>query len=89
MGCALLMLIGTTHFFFSAYCGGLYVAAVSGVLTMAKALSLDDDVMEFSKLLERARTAFEEKLWNGSFYRFDTKPANDRVIMSDQLAGQW
>ncbi|KAI8422581.1 hypothetical protein MSG28_006373 [Choristoneura fumiferana] len=71
----------------SAYCGGLYIAAVSGVLTMARALSLDDDVMEFSKLLERARTAYEEKLWNGSFYRFDTKPANDRVIMFLRASG--
>lgn len=73
----------------SAYCGGLWLAAVAGVLSMARTLSLEEDAAEFSKLLERAKAAFEEKLWNGSYYRFDTKPNNERVIMSDQLAGQW
>lgn len=73
----------------SAYCGGLWLAAVAGVLSMARTLTLEEDAAEFSKLLERAKAAFEEKLWNGSYYRFDTKPNNERVIMSDQLAGQW
>ncbi|XP_063531514.1 non-lysosomal glucosylceramidase isoform X2 [Cydia strobilella] len=73
----------------SAYCGGLWLAAVAGVLSMARTLSLEEDAAEFWKLLERAKAAFEEKLWNGSYYRFDTRPANERVVMSDQLAGQW
>ncbi|XP_063625252.1 non-lysosomal glucosylceramidase isoform X2 [Cydia splendana] len=73
----------------SAYCGGLWLAAVAGVLSMARTLSLEEDAAEFTKLLERAKAAFEEKLWNGSYYRFDTKPVNERVVMSDQLAGHW
>ncbi|XP_048004282.1 non-lysosomal glucosylceramidase isoform X2 [Leguminivora glycinivorella] len=73
----------------SAYCGGMWLAAVASVLSMARTLSLEEDVVEFSKLLERAKNAYEEKLWNGSYYRFDTKPANERVVMADQLAGHW
>lgn len=74
---------------YSAYCGGLWVAAVSVVKVMARILGHEDDEKEFSKLLEQARTSYEKKLWNGSFYRFDTKPSNSDVIMADQLAGHW
>ncbi|CAH2108418.1 unnamed protein product [Euphydryas editha] len=73
----------------SAYCGGLWLAAVSGVRNMARLLGLEEDEKEFSKLLERARTSYEAKLWNGSYYRFDTNPSNSDVVMADQLAGHW
>ncbi|KOB68330.1 Non-lysosomal glucosylceramidase [Operophtera brumata] len=70
-----------------AYCGGLWVAAVRAVLGMARALGHAADEQEFSALLERATHAYHEKLWNGSYYRFDTRPANEHVVMADQLAG--
>ncbi|KAJ0175462.1 hypothetical protein K1T71_008621 [Dendrolimus kikuchii] len=73
----------------SAYCGGLWIAAVSCVRSMAQILNLEDDEKEFSILLETAREAFNQKLWNGSFYKFDTKPGNENVVMADQLAGHW
>ncbi|XP_045447405.1 non-lysosomal glucosylceramidase [Melitaea cinxia] len=73
----------------SAYCGGLWVAAISAVRNMARLLGLEEDQKEFSKLLERARASYETKLWNGSYYRFDTKPSNSDVVMADQLAGHW
>ncbi|XP_039751489.1 non-lysosomal glucosylceramidase isoform X2 [Pararge aegeria] len=73
----------------SAYCGGLWVAAISVVHQMARILKLEDDEREFAKLLEQARSSLENKLWNGSFYRFDTKPSNRDVVMADQLAGHW
>ncbi|XP_023936584.2 non-lysosomal glucosylceramidase isoform X1 [Bicyclus anynana] len=73
----------------SAYCGGLWVAAVSAVHQMARILGLEEDEREFSKMLEQARSSFENKLWNGTFYRFDTKPSNRDVVMADQLAGHW
>ncbi|XP_026484474.2 non-lysosomal glucosylceramidase [Vanessa tameamea] len=73
----------------SAYCGGLWVAALSVVQTMARLLGFEEDEREFSKLLEQARASYEKKLWNGSYYRFDTKPCNSEVVMADQLAGHW
>lgn len=74
---------------YSAYCGGLWVAAVSAVRYMAQVLGHEQDEKEFSNLLEQARRSYEEKLWNGAYYRFDTRPANEKVVMSDQLAGHW
>ncbi|XP_059046558.1 non-lysosomal glucosylceramidase isoform X2 [Achroia grisella] len=73
----------------SAYCGGLWVSAISAVRMMARILSQESDEREFSKLLEQAQNSFESKLWNGSYYRFDMRPANSRVVMADQLAGHW
>lgn len=73
----------------SAYCGGLWVAAVSAVRYMAQILKHEEDEKEFSILLDQARKSYEEKLWNGSYYRFDTRPSNEKVVMSDQLAGHW
>ncbi|XP_048480737.1 non-lysosomal glucosylceramidase [Plutella xylostella] len=72
----------------SAYCGGLWVAAISSVCALARVLGREADEAEFSALLDRARASFEEKLWTGTHYRFDTK-TSERVVMSDQLAGQW
>lgn len=73
----------------SAYCGGLWIAAIASVRTMARILDLEEDEKEFSALLERARASYEEKLWAGTHYRFDTKPGNENVVMADQLAGHW
>ncbi|CAF4952834.1 unnamed protein product [Pieris macdunnoughi] len=73
----------------SAYCGSLWVASISVVRAMAHILGQEEDEREFSKILERAKTSFGDKLWNGSFYKFDTKPSNKNVVMADQLAGQW
>ncbi|XP_045534468.1 non-lysosomal glucosylceramidase [Papilio machaon] len=73
----------------SAYCGGLWVAAVSAVCSMSRTLGFEEDEKEFSKLLEQARKSYEEKLWSGSYYRFDARPCNRNVVMADQLAGHW
>ncbi|XP_072939317.1 non-lysosomal glucosylceramidase [Epargyreus clarus] len=73
----------------SAYCGGLWVAAISCVQEMARIMEQEEDEKEFAKMLELARHSYEEKLWTGSYYKFDTKPSNSDVIMADQLAGHW
>lgn len=65
------------------------MASISAVCVMARILGYEEDEKEFTKLLEQAKQSFEEKLWNGSYYKFDLKPANSHVIMADQLAGQW
>ncbi|KAL0880998.1 hypothetical protein ABMA27_002147 [Loxostege sticticalis] len=73
----------------SAYCGGLWIAAVSSVRVMAHMLGHEEDEREFAKLLDQGRNSYEDKLWNGSYYLFDLCAGNSKVVMSDQLAGQW
>lgn len=65
------------------------MASVSAVRVMARILGYEEDEKEFAKLLEQAQHSFEEKLWNGSFYKFDERPSNSNVVMADQLAGHW
>jgi non-lysosomal glucosylceramidase len=55
---------------------------------MANKLEHFDDCIKFRELLEKGKKSMEEKLWNGSYYKFDTS-SNSKVIMSDQLCGHW
>lgn len=77
-----------SHSIPSAYCGGLWIGAVASVRAMARILGKEADEKEFALLLEKAKISFEEKLWCGTHYRFDAT-AKTRLVMSDQLAGQW
>ena len=43
----------------------------------------------WSELLEVAQSAYNSKLWNGKYFSFDTAPDGEKIIMADQLAGQW
>lgn len=57
---------------------------------MAKILSDEPVLNEFTEILGRAKTAFQEKLWNGTYYNFDSSNhARSKSIMSDQLCGLW
>lgn len=38
--------------------------------------------------LEQARSVYQEKLWNGNYYRLDSGSGSD-VVMTDQLCGQF
>ncbi|KAK1592151.1 hypothetical protein Q3G72_020277 [Acer saccharum] len=74
----------------SAYCGGLWLAALQAAATMALQLG-DRPFAELckSKFL-KAKLAYEEKLWNGSYYNYDSGSSNNsKSIQADQLAGQW
>ncbi|KAK4854726.1 hypothetical protein QYF36_000564 [Acer negundo] len=74
----------------SAYCGGLWLAALQAAATMAIQLG-DRPFAELckSKFL-KAKLAYEEKLWNGSYYNYDSgSSSNSKSIQADQLAGQW
>jgi len=42
----------------------------------------------FKETLEKGKDSFEEKLWTGEYYKFDTSPRPySKTIMSDQLCG--
>jgi non-lysosomal glucosylceramidase len=95
----------------SAYCGGLWIAAleaaiaigqileVSGVKCQvseeggsqesgASVLSPQSSVLTFQSWLSQSRTIYQEKLWNGHYYRIDSNSGSD-VVMADQLCGQF
>lgn len=73
----------------SAYCAGLWLSSLHCMSVMANLLDKPDDCITFCDLLEKGKKAYEEKLWNGNFYRFDTTTTGNDTIMADQLCGHW
>ena len=57
----------------SAYCGGLWLATLSVAVDMAVENGEDIKAKEWSTALEKARAAYQEKLWNveKKFFKFD------------------
>lgn len=73
----------------SAYCGGLWVAALQA--TSALACEIGDKGAEdyFWLKFLKAKTVYE-KLWNGSYFNYDSSGGKaSSSIQADQLAGQW
>lgn len=73
----------------SAYCAGLWLAGTHCMTVMANLLDKPDDCVRYCDILERGKVALEEKLWNGSCYKFDTTPGARDTVMADQLCGHW
>ncbi|KAM9641227.1 non-lysosomal glucosylceramidase [Trichechus inunguis] len=74
----------------SAYCGGLWLAAVAVMVQMATLCEAQDIQEKFSSILSRGKEAYERLLWNGRYYNYDSSSQpQSRSIMSDQCAGQW
>ena len=73
----------------SAYCGGLWLAALQAALRMADLVDDPEAKATYSRWLTQAQAAYEAKLWNGRYYRYDTESPYAESIMADQLAGQW
>ncbi|MBW4666333.1 MAG: bile acid beta-glucosidase [Cyanomargarita calcarea GSE-NOS-MK-12-04C] len=83
----------------SAYCGGLWLAALSAAIAMADILLSNRQDAENAKELQvqkstyeawlaQSRPIYEEKLWNGQYYKLDSESGSD-VVMADQLCGQF
>ncbi|MBW4560378.1 MAG: bile acid beta-glucosidase [Mojavia pulchra JT2-VF2] len=83
----------------SAYCGGLWLAALSAAIAISDVLLTNRQDAEnteelkvqksiYEKWLAQSRPIYEEKLWNGQYYRLDSKSGSD-VVMADQLCGQF
>ncbi|KAL3507351.1 hypothetical protein ACH5RR_032733 [Cinchona calisaya] len=74
----------------SAYCGGLWLAALQAAAAMAVELGDRPFAERCKGKLIEAKAVFEEKLWNGSYFSYDSgSSSNSKSIQSDQLAGQW
>jgi non-lysosomal glucosylceramidase len=85
----------------SAYCGGLWLAALQAAIAISDIL-LTHNLGEASRRegdlavqksiyeawLQQSRPIYEEKLWNGQYYRLDSESGSD-VVMADQLCGQF
>lgn len=50
---------------YSAYCGGIWLAALKVFCLMADHLKQTADRQRFGAILERGRVSFERKLWTG------------------------
>lgn len=74
----------------SAYCAGMWLAVLRMQIEMADILGFTEDKERYSEILDRGKTSYEDKLWNGSYYEFDTSQSGHHdSIMADQLAGHW
>jgi non-lysosomal glucosylceramidase len=81
----------------SAYCGGLWLAALESAIAIGEILedaapntipNPQAKIALYHSWLEQARPNYQEKLWNGQYYRLDSE-SNSEVVMADQLCGQF
>ncbi len=73
----------------SAYCGGLWLAALEAAVEMGQLLGDDAAVARYTALLETGKASYQQQLWTGRYYLYDTAGEHHDSIMADQLAGQW
>ena len=83
----------------SAYCGGLWLAALEAAIAIGRILaentadirlltSLSNDIGNFQVWLEQASPLYQAKLWNGQYYQIDSDSGSN-IVMTDQLCGQF
>lgn len=84
----------------SAYCGGLWIAALEAAIAIGQVLAggqggggaggqePEGFVAECQTWLGQARSVYQAKLWNGQYYQLDSDSGSD-VVMADQLCGQF
>ncbi|KVH90959.1 Beta-glucosidase, GBA2 type [Cynara cardunculus var. scolymus] len=74
----------------SAYCGCLWLAALQATAAMAAQLGDGATAEAYKTKFIKAKASFEAKLWNGSYFNYDSGSSNNsKSIQADQLAGQW
>lgn len=74
----------------SAYCGGLHVATLVSVVEMARELNDTETQKKYEEILTRARQAYNDKLWNGEYYKYDCSNSGYHdSIMADMCCGHW
>ena len=82
----------------SAYCGGLWIAALEAAIAIGQCLangstgidasSVQSSITTYQSWLDQSRPIYQAKLWNGQYYRLDSNSGSD-VVMADQLCGQF
>ncbi|KAK7376394.1 hypothetical protein VNO78_34679 [Psophocarpus tetragonolobus] len=73
----------------SAYSGGLWVAALQAASALAHEVGDKGSGDYFWLKFQKAKAVYE-KLWNGSYFNYDSSGgSSSSSIQADQLAGQW
>ncbi|MEH1932216.1 MAG: GH116 family glycosyl hydrolase [Nostoc sp.] len=83
----------------SAYCGGLWLAALEAAIAISEVLLTHRRGAEnteelrvqksiYETWLQQSLPIYQEKLWNGQYYKLDSESGSD-VVMADQLCGQF
>ncbi|XP_061363547.1 uncharacterized protein LOC133307132 isoform X2 [Gastrolobium bilobum] len=73
----------------SAYSGGLWVAALQAGSALAHEVGDKASEDYFWLKFQKAKAVYE-KLWNGSYFNYDSSGgSSSSSIQADQLAGQW
>jgi non-lysosomal glucosylceramidase len=73
----------------SAYCGGLWLAAVRATEEMANTLGDEKTATEYHQLFLKAQKSYIDKLWNGKYFSYDTESEYRDSVQADQLPGKW
>jgi non-lysosomal glucosylceramidase len=80
----------------SAYCGGLWLAALESAIAIGQILltqpdpspELSETISLYQQWFAQSQPLYQAKLWNGQFYNLDTGSGSE-VVMTDQLCGQF
>lgn len=73
----------------SAYCGGLWVAALQAASALARIVGDKGSEEYFWFKFQNAKHVYD-KLWNGSYFNYDNSGGRaSSSIQADQMAGQW
>lgn len=74
----------------SAYCGGLWIAALQAAAALAVAVDDTNAAKHFHSKFVQAKKVYESKLWNGSYFNYDEGTVGSSTsVQADQMAGQW
>jgi len=73
----------------SAYCGGLWLAALRAAEEIAHTLGDNTAAAKYHDWFTKGQKTYIDKLWSGDYFRYDTESEYRDDIQADQLAGQW
>jgi non-lysosomal glucosylceramidase len=73
----------------SAYGGGLWLAALSAAIEMAREVNDSAAADRLGEMAARGRQAYLDRLWNGRYLEFDAEGLSHDSVMADQLCGIW
>jgi non-lysosomal glucosylceramidase len=71
----------------SAYCGGLWLAALQATAAMADIVEDKETAQYFRAKFCQAQEVYEKKLWNGSYFNYDSSTSGDSNVIQVSPVG--